>query len=131
VDVEDEVHDGKRGLLSFDADDLKKTGLITSKCSKTGQEFDFDIIRREGYDDIMSTVVNGSNKQSEQFARGLRDVLELLSPLSTAKYVSWELKSSVKVINLTSDTVLNACFNSRLKECCWLHVLLSTKHEAV
>ena len=36
----------------FDANDLKKTKVIASRSKKT----EFDVIRREGFDDIMESV---------------------------------------------------------------------------
>jgi hypothetical protein len=57
---------------------LKKTGIISSSsCSRTGEIFDFDVIHREDYDDIMQTVANTTDKQSEELAMTLRDAMEV------------------------------------------------------
>jgi hypothetical protein len=82
VDAEDEIHEGKRNPLSFDADELKKTGVISARCSRTGERFDFDVIRREDSDDIMQTVANTTDKQSEDVAATLRDAMEVLNAVS-------------------------------------------------
>lgn len=82
MDAEDEVHEGKRNPLSFDADELQKTGIISSSCSRTGEIFDFDVIRRDDYDDIMQTVANTTDKQSEELAMTLRDAVEVMTAMS-------------------------------------------------
>jgi hypothetical protein len=64
---------------------LKKTGIISSSCSRTGEIFDFDVIRREDYDDIMQTVANSTDKQSEELAMTLRDAMEVTSHVTPAR----------------------------------------------
>lgn len=82
VDVEDEVLAGKRNPLSFDATELHKTDIISTNCSLTGETLQFDIIKREGYDEIMETVANQSS-QSEAVAKSLRDAQEALTAMSS------------------------------------------------
>ena len=71
----------------FDANDLKKTSVKSSSCPNTGEMADFDVIRREGFDDIMQSVVNDDDKQFEVFARSLLDALELVNALMPDRYV--------------------------------------------
>lgn len=54
----------------FDSNDLKKTKVIASRSKKT----EFDVIRREGFDDIMESV----GDQFEETARSLLDTLEFV-----------------------------------------------------
>ena len=74
----------------FDANDLKKTSVKSSSCPNTGEMADFDVIRREGFDDIMQSVVNDDDKQFEVFARSLLDALELVSALTSDRYVYFD-----------------------------------------
>lgn len=71
----------------FDANDLKRTTVRSSSCPNTGEMTEFDVIRREGFDDIMQSVANDDGKQFEDFARSLLDALELVSTLSVDRYV--------------------------------------------
>ena len=71
----------------YDANDLKRTTVRSSSCPKTGEMIEFDVIRREGFDDIMQAVANDDGKQFEDFARSLLDALELVSTLSGDRYV--------------------------------------------
>ena len=82
VDMEDDVHAGKRNLLSFDATELSKMDMITKNCSQTGETLQFDIIKREGYDEIMETVANQTSSQSEAFATSQRDTMEALDSVT-------------------------------------------------
>jgi len=69
----------------FDASDLKKTSVRSLSCPDTGEMTDFDVIRREGFDDIIQSVGNnddGDEKQFEEFARGILDALELVQNLA-------------------------------------------------
>ena len=66
----------------FDANDLKKTTVRSSSDPKTGEMANFDVIQREGFDDIMQAVANDEGKQFEYFARGLLDAFELVSTLT-------------------------------------------------
>jgi len=66
----------------YDANDLKKTSVRSSSCPTTGEMANFDVIRREGFDDIMQSVANDDEKQFEDFARNLLDALELVSALT-------------------------------------------------
>ena len=83
--MEDDVHTGKRNLLSFDATELSKMDMISKSCSHTGETLQFDIIKREGYDEIMEAVANQTSSQSEEFARSQRDTMEALA--SVTRYV--------------------------------------------
>ncbi len=71
----------------FDSSDLKKKSVRSSICSNTGEETQFDVIRREGFDDIMESVANDDGNQFEDFARSLLDALELVSTLTLDRYV--------------------------------------------
>ena len=84
--MEDDVHAGKRNLLSFDATELSKLDMITKSCSQTGETLQFDVIKREGYDEIMEAVANQTSSQSEAFAKSQRDTMEALDAIT--KYVS-------------------------------------------
>ena len=55
----------------FDANDLKKTTVRSSSDPKTGEMTKFDVIQREGFDDIMQSVANDDDRQFEDFARSL------------------------------------------------------------
>ena len=88
----------------FDANDLKKTSVKASSCPNTGEMAEFDVIRREGFDDIMQSVAANNNdnddddddddkqKQFEEnFARSLLDALELVSALTPDRYVLYSI----------------------------------------
>ena len=75
----------------FDASDLKRISVRSLSCPSTGEKTDFDIIRREGFDDIMQSVANGDDKQFENFARCLLDALELVRSLTPDRYVNFVL----------------------------------------
>ena len=66
----------------FDSSDLKKTSVRLSSCPDTGERTQFDVIRREGFDDIMESVANDDGNQFEDFARSLLDALELVGTLT-------------------------------------------------
>ena len=72
---------------AFDSNDFKKTEVKSSSCPKTGEIADFDVIRREGFDDIMQSVANDDGKNVEDFARSLLDALETVSTLTPGWYV--------------------------------------------
>jgi hypothetical protein len=80
--MEDDVHAGKRNLLSFDASELNKMDMITKNCSQTGETLQFDIIKREGYDEIMEMVANQTSSQSEAFAKSQCDTMEALASVT-------------------------------------------------
>ncbi|KAG7368074.1 hypothetical protein IV203_030817 [Nitzschia inconspicua] len=82
VDVEDEILAGRCNPLSFDATELHKTDIVSTNCSVTGEALRFDVIQREGYDEIMESVANQNNDQSETFAKSLRDTMENLATMS-------------------------------------------------
>lgn len=86
----------------YDANDLKKTSVRSSSCPTTGEMANFDVIRREGFDDIMQSVANDDEKQFEDFARNLLDALELVSALTRDRYVHFAL-----------DTVRGSCNSIR------------------
>lgn len=71
----------------FDSNDLKKTIVRSSSNPNTGERTQFDVIRREGFDDIMESVANDDGNQFEDFARSLLDALELVSMLTIDRYV--------------------------------------------
>ena len=64
----------------FDSNDLKKTKMISSSSKR---KTEFDVIRREGFDDIMESV----GDQFEETARGLLDTLEFVSTITRNKVV--------------------------------------------
>lgn len=79
---------GKRNILIFDTTELHKTDIISTNCSLTGETLQFDVIKREGYDEIMESVaVANQNGQCEAFAKSLRDTLDALAAVSTSRYV--------------------------------------------
>ena len=69
---------------AFDSNDLKKTDVKSSSCPQTGELSDFDIIKREGFDDIMQSVANDDSQKTEVFARSLLDALDAVSTLTPA-----------------------------------------------
>lgn len=69
--------------MSFSARDLSKNDIKTTNCSFTGELHDFDVIQRKGIDDIMQH--GAIERQSEDFARCMRDALEGVSALSTTR----------------------------------------------
>jgi hypothetical protein len=71
----------------FDASDLKKRTVRSSSCPTSGETTEFDVIRREGFDEIMESVANDDDKQFEDFARSFLDALELVSTLTPDRYV--------------------------------------------
>lgn len=70
----------------FDPNDLKKTMVKSSSCPNTGEIVDFDVIRKEGFDDIMQSVANDDDKQIE-VARSLIDSIEAVHALTPGWYV--------------------------------------------
>jgi hypothetical protein len=86
VDVEDEVLAGKRNPLSFDASELHKTDIVSTNCSLTGETLQFDVIKREGYDEILEIVAK-QNSQSESLARSLRDSMDCLTTMTLSRYL--------------------------------------------
>jgi len=66
----------------FDSNDLKKTAMKSSSCPITGDIIDFDVIRKDGFDDIMQSVANDDDKQIEVFARSLLDSIEAVNALT-------------------------------------------------
>lgn len=66
--------------MQFDSNDLKRKGTRTSACSDTGEEVEFDIIRREKYDDLMKAVANTADQQNEELAMNTRNALEMIVP---------------------------------------------------
>ena len=58
---------------------------------------EFDVIQREGFDEIMQSVANDDDKQFENFARNLLDALELVNSFTQDRYVHltcWNLSES-------------------------------------
>jgi hypothetical protein len=84
VDVEDDVLVGKHNPLSFDAAILRTADTVSSNCSLTGETMQFDVIKREGYDEILETAAN-QYFQSEAVARSLRDTIDHLSTKSLSR----------------------------------------------
>lgn len=66
----------------FDANDLRKSSVRSSSCPNTGEMSEFDVIQKEGFDDIMQSVGNDDDKQFADFARNLLDALALVSTLT-------------------------------------------------
>ena len=66
----------------FDANDLKKRVVRQSSDPNTGEMTEFDVIRREGFDDIMQSVANDDDSQFQGFARSLLDALELVNTMT-------------------------------------------------
>mmetsp|Transcript_3341 Transcript_3341/g.3723 ORF Transcript_3341/g.3723 Transcript_3341/m.3723 type:complete len:894 (-) Transcript_3341:100-2781(-) len=69
----------------FDSNDLKKTAMKSSSCPITGEILDFDVIRREEFDDIMQSVANDDDKQIEVFARSLLHSIEAVNALTPGR----------------------------------------------
>jgi hypothetical protein len=93
--------------LHFDSNDLKRRGIKTKICEKTNQDIQFDIIQKEGYDELMKAIANTSDRQNEELAINLRNTLELLSP---AGYVSSCLCSVTKNHCFSFSVVLRLKF---------------------
>jgi len=87
----------------FDASDLKRTSVRSLSCPSTGEKTDFDIIRREGFDDIMQSVANDDDKQFEKFARCLLDALELVRSLTPDRNIGYALCCYQKEIQFKSN----------------------------
>lgn len=66
--------------LHFDSNDLKRTGTKTTVCDDTNQDVQFDIIHKDGYDELMKAVTNTADRQNEELAMNLRNTLEMISP---------------------------------------------------
>jgi hypothetical protein len=75
---------GKRNPMSFDATEFHKTDIVSTNCSLTGETSQFDVIKREGYDEILEIVAN-QNSQSEALARNLRDTLDCLTTMPSSR----------------------------------------------
>ncbi|MGK3733333.1 MAG: hypothetical protein ACI8RD_009612 [Bacillariaceae sp.] len=71
----------------FDSNDINKTMVKSSSCPNTGEIVDFDVIRKEGFDDIMQSVANDEDKQID-VARSLIDSIEAVHALTPGWYVS-------------------------------------------
>jgi len=71
----------------FDSNDLKKINVRSFSCPNTGEVKAFDVIRREGFDDIMEFVSTEKEKQFQDFAKSLLDALELMSTMTLDRYV--------------------------------------------
>lgn len=64
----------------FDSNDLKKE-IVKSNCPISGKIIDFDLIHKEGFDDIIGKV-NNDYKQVEDFARSLSHSIEAINSLT-------------------------------------------------
>lgn len=69
--------------MNFSASDLNKSFIKSTSTSHAGETYNFDVVRREELDDIMQCV--SSDRQSEDFARTMRDTLEAVCAMTPAR----------------------------------------------